>query len=69
MTSESLTGNILTYTGAPAGSERAKELTQLLAIPASIGSLAYYTSSGWVALPPGTANQVLTMVGGVPTWV
>lgn len=68
MTDSSLVGNVLTYTGAPAGSERAKEKTQLIAIPATIGSLAVFTSSGWVALAPGTEGQSLKMVSGVPAW-
>jgi hypothetical protein len=32
------------------------------------GAMIYFNGTNWVLLPPGTANQVLKIIGGVPTW-
>ena len=33
------------------------------------GDLAYYNGTSWARLPKGSDGQVLTVSGGVPTWV
>lgn len=35
----------------------------------ALGDLYYSDGSKFIRLPIGTANQVLTVVGGVPKWV
>ena len=35
----------------------------------STGSILYKSSFGWVSLPPIGDSAVLTIIGGVPTWV
>ncbi len=37
--------------------------------PFTTGTMLYYDGAVWQKLLPGTNGQVLTMVGGVPTWV
>jgi hypothetical protein len=37
--------------------------------PYTTGTMLYYNGSIWQKLAPGTNGQILTMVGGVPTWV
>lgn len=32
------------------------------------GEMQYWNGSAWVMVAPGSENQVLTFVGGVPTW-
>jgi hypothetical protein len=38
-----------------------------IASPAN-GDLAYYNGSAWARLPVGSANQILSVLFGVPTW-
>jgi hypothetical protein len=33
------------------------------------GSLCYFDGTDWVVLLPGSDNDVLTMVDGLPAWV
>lgn len=48
--------------------QNAATLTALM--PVSIlGAIAYYNGAAWVTLPPGANGTVLTIAGGVPTWV
>lgn len=37
--------------------------------PYTAGTMLYYDGAVWQKLLPGTNGQILTMVGGVPTWV
>lgn len=43
--------------------------TKIAITSQATGSLMYYDGTDWVNLAPGTVGQVLTMAGGIPTWV
>jgi hypothetical protein len=60
--------NISGSAGVPTGNTLSAIFDAILS--SSRGSVIYRTNSGWVALAPGTAGQVLTTAGGSadPTW-
>lgn len=44
------------------------DLSAIAGLTPAVGSMLIYTDDGWVALAPGPAGSVLTMVSGLPTW-
>jgi hypothetical protein len=60
--------NITGHTAVASGNTLSAIFDAILS--SSRGSVIYRTNSGWVALAPGTAGQVLTTQGGAadPTW-
>ena len=42
--------------------------SSFVAASEATGDLLYFNGSAWVRLAIGTAGQVLTVAGGVPTW-
>lgn len=60
--------NITGHTAVPSGNTLSAIFDAILS--SSQGSVIYRTNSGWVALAPGTAGQVLTTQGGTanPAW-
>lgn len=64
----SLLANVSGSTAAPLGTTLSALIDQ--AISATQGSILYRGGSAWVALPPGSAGQVLTAqgAGASPTW-
>jgi hypothetical protein len=60
--------NITGHTAVASGNTLSAIFDAILS--SSRGSVIYRTNSGWVALAPGTAGQVLTTQGGTadPTW-
>ncbi len=50
-------------------SNKSLPLDKLTGSSDATGDLAYYNGTSWTRLPRGTSGQVLTVSGGVPTWV
>lgn len=58
-----------TITSATQISDKSLPLAKLTGPSDAEGDLAYYNGTSWARLPHGSDGQVLTVSGGVPTWV